>query len=131
MSREETLIEYAEPLTGFGLLVGRGAAVLWLNSAAQSVLAVYAYTCGDVAALSLLAGLRLGDAVGSHSLLSVAYKRDNPGIFTASPLVVEAWLILASYGAEAVPFFAGFAAFVVPWSVLLIRYYLRRVRVVQ
>lgn len=131
MSRDETLFEYAGPLVGYRLSGHSGAIALLLNSSAQTVLALYAYTFQDLTALSLLAGLRLGDAVGSHSLLSLAFRRDNPGIFSASLLVVESWVICTTFGAESVPFFIGLCAFVVPWSVLLVLHFARRRNVIQ
>lgn len=122
-SSGETLIEYAEPVTGYSLLIGDGVPLLLINAGLSCYLCAWGVGCGNVFAVSLLVGLRIGDAFASHAMLSLLYRRGNPGIFTAALLVTEAAILSFHFDLVARWLVVGFLFFVVPWSYLLIRHF--------
>lgn len=114
--------DYAAPLTRVWLAWWFGALVFAGLAAALVVLAWAGYWHQCLWAVSLLAGLRLGDAVASHVGLSVLYRAGNPGLATVPLYGAEVIAVAVLYGPalSAAWFGAGCAFFALPWAVLLI-----------
>lgn len=118
--------EYAADLTrirlswwlGFVLFVGLAAALV--------AVAYVAYFERSAAALALLVGLRAGDAITSHGLLSVVYKKENPGLATIPLYLCELvivgvlWREIQAEPFRAGWFVVGFSVFALPWTLLLL-----------
>ncbi|TXH99567.1 MAG: hypothetical protein E6Q76_19660 [Rhizobium sp.] len=95
----------------------KGIALFLALFAALFTLAVLGLLCGSTAALSLLVGLMLADAVLSHGLLRLVFRREyNPGQWTAIGYAVLVGVVLASrLGLDVMWVAIGASPFVLFW----------------
>lgn len=114
---DEPFWEYAEGITQIfvswhtGFLAFCGLATVLIG------LAIGGYIYGSVALLSILVGARLGDAIVSHGVLAVFYKRNNPGLWSSLYYVGEALLVFAiGFNIELKYFMIGFSTFALFWA---------------
>lgn len=118
--------EYAEPITGVRLSWFVGFALFVGLAAILIALAVAGYLFGSVFFLSVLIGARVGDALVSHGLLAVAFRRPNPGLSSSVLYLAEAVAVACLFKLDAVGCHVGFGAFAGFWLIALVRTWLGR-----
>lgn len=86
--------EYAEDFTGVRVGSVTGHVLFYSLAAFLMVAAVMGYAYQSPTWLSLLIGIRIGDAVFSHLMLYHIYRKPNPGLNTAFLYCTESFFAL-------------------------------------